>query len=308
MVDIETVYEKELRAIQIMFNRIHALTTQRAYLYDIKRFLSHFAGKPISEITKLEIHTYLDEIGGSFNATLGTVQHNLMMNRALAAIKEFYRCLNELEFVQTNPVASIRKGKSSKNKKPVFLDEHKLKSALNLDFGKYHTRNMAIYCLMAFCGLRVGEVHRLNIDNYNPHLKQVIVLGKGSKFNAIPLPDHVNALIKEAISQRNRAYKSTEQALFVSQKGRRMSIRMIQKMTDQLFSEMKKQHILSEDEHYTPHKLRHSFATLLMMNDVDIRVVKELMGHSSIEVTMQYSHVVQDQKAKAMQTINFLSL
>lgn len=306
MDSIDISYEHELHAVKIMFNRIHALTTQKAYLYDIKRFLTYFSGKPIKQITKLDIHTYLDQIGGQYQQALGTVEHNLMMNRALAAIKEFYRCLNELEFVEHNPAASIRKGKSSKNKRPIFMSEHKLKEAMQLSLGKYHTRNMAIYCLMAFCGLRVGEVHRLNIEDYKKAEQHIVVLGKGSKFNTIPLPEHVNQLIQEALHERNRAYKSSERALFVSQKGRRLSIRMIQKMIDQLFVDMKKQGIIAENEHYTPHKLRHSFATLLMMKDVDIRVVKELMGHSSIEVTMQYSHVVQDQKTKAMQALNLI--
>lgn len=305
MEEIELIYEQELHALQIMFNRIHAKTTQKAYMYDIKRFLTYFKDKKIEDITKLDIHTYLDQMGGDFNINTGTVKHNLMMNRALAAIKEFYRCLNELEIVHKNPAASIRKGKNSKNRKPIFLSEHKLKAAMSLNFGKYHHRNLAIYCLMAFCGLRVGEVHRLNIDNYDEYQQQIIVLGKGSKFNTIPLPDHVNRLIRLAIKERNTPYKQSEQAMFVSQKGRRISIRMIQKMIDELFATMKAQGVLEEHEHYTPHKLRHSFATLLMMNNVDIRVVKELMGHSSIEVTMLYSHVIQNQKARAMQTINF---
>jgi len=304
MIDINQFYEKELNAIQIMFNRIHALTTQKAYLYDIKRFLTFFKGKPVSEISSLDVHMYLDSIGGQFIQELGTVQHNLMMNRALAAIKEFYRCLNELEYVKYNPAASIRKGKSSKNKKPIFLAEQKLKQALHLDFGKYEARNSAIYCLMAFCGLRVGEVHRLNIEDYNPTEKHIVILGKGSKFNTIPLPELVNDKLKHALQERNATYKSTEHAMFVSQKGRRISIRMIQKMIDQLFEKMKHAKIIDHREQYSAHKLRHSFATLLMMNGVDIRVVKELMGHSSIEVTMQYSHVVEDQKSKAMQTIN----
>lgn len=225
-------------------------------------------------------------------------------NRSLSAIRTFYMALIDFELVSKNPAAEVKKSKTEKNKKPIYLEEEDLSESLKYIEGRYKNRNIAIFLLMAYCGLRVGEVNRLNLKDLKKNRGTIEVFGKGRKWNEIPVPDVLLGYLLEVEKERISPYRMKEDAFFVSQKGRRLSIRQIQKIINQTFEAFKKSNPTVSDMKLSCHKLRHSFATMLLKNDVDIRVVKELMGHSSIETTMIYTHVNDEQKKRAMATVN----
>jgi site-specific recombinase XerD len=157
---------------------------------------------------------------------------------------------------------------------------------------------------MGYCGLRVGEVHRLSLRDFNRIKGTIEIYGKGRKWNEIPLPDVLIEYLVKVEHERIIPYNNKEEAFFVSQKGRRLSIRQIQKIAAETFDDFKQHNPGLSDMKLSCHKLRHSFATMLLKKGVDIRVVKELMGHSSIETTMIYTHVNDEQKKNAMDTVN----
>jgi site-specific recombinase XerC len=210
----------------------------------------------------------------------------------------------DFEMSTRNPAMEVKKSKTEKNKKPIYLEEDELIQSLQYINGRYRDRNIAIFLLMGYCGLRVGEVHRLNLPDFNKSKGSIVVFGKGRKWNEIPLPEVLVDYLKRVENERLTPYNRNEEAFFISQKGRRLSIRQIQKIAALTFTELKKNHPHLSDMKLSCHKLRHSFATMLLKKGVDIRVVKELMGHASIETTMIYTHINDDQKKNAMATMD----
>ncbi|MFE6799800.1 tyrosine-type recombinase/integrase, partial [Paenibacillus chitinolyticus] len=225
-------------------------------------------------------------------------------NRSLSAIRSFYSALIDFELATKNPALEVKKSKTEKNKKPVYLEEEELVQSLEYINGRYRNRNIAIFLLMGYCGLRVGEVHRLNLLNFKKAKGTIEVFGKGRKWNEIPLPDMLKDYLSKVLEERLTPYSQKEDAFFVSQKGRRLSIRQIQKIANQTFSAFKEKNPKVTDMNLSCHKLRHSFATMMLKKGHDIRIVKELMGHSSIETTVLYTHVNDEQKKNAMASIN----
>ena len=112
----------------------------------------------------------------------------------------------------------------------------------------------------------------------------------------------------EVEASRIEPHRKKEEAFFVSQKGQRLSFRQIQKIAAATFATFKQHRPDLGDMKLSCHKLRHSFATMLLNKGVDIRVVKELMGHASIETTMIYTHINDEQKKQAMLSIDIPQL
>lgn len=294
-------YEEYLYAFQLWMKQSgYTDTTKREYKREAESFLSFIHPLPLNKIKKLTIISYLVEFKGQVSEST--------RNRSLAGLRSFFKAMNDFDMMQGNPAQEVKKSKTEKNRLPVYLDQPILQETIHHVHGKYRERNIAILLLMAYSGLRVGEVHRLNLSHYDEEKGTVMVLGKGRKWNEIPLTAEVNDYLKKVRNMRISPYKPKEEAFFVSQKGRRLSIRQIQKIMTQMFEELKENNAEISHLKLSCHKLRHSFATLMLRNQVDIRIVKELMGHTSIETTMIYTHIQDDDKKQAIESITIPQL
>ncbi|WP_409340254.1 tyrosine-type recombinase/integrase [Paenibacillus sp. MBLB4367] len=290
-------YENELRLFSMwMKNRGMTKASQHAYMSDAHRFLHTVYPSELKRIGKVEMMDYLSQ---SRERGAGDESRN----RKLAAIRAFYKALMELEILQTNPAAMIAKSKQEKNRIPVYLEEDQLEVLFESIEGKYRTRNMAILCLMTYAGLRVGEIHRLNMQDLTQD-GSIHVLGKGRKWRVIPLPDVLHALLRQSLEERLEPYKGKEEAFFVSQFGRRLSIRMVQTIAEDMFAKLKAKLPFLHAKKLSSHKLRHSFATMQIRSGTDIRTLQELLGHTSIETTQIYTHVDNKQLKHAMNNIS----
>lgn len=149
-------------------------------------------------------------------------------------------------------------------------------------------------------GLRVGEVHTLNQSDYNVERRSLRVFGKGRKWRNVPVPEDIAPYLDQALTDRLNPWHSKEEAMFISQKGRRLSIRGIQGIAADTFSRFQSEVPLSQRRPYSSHKLRHSFATMLLRKGADLRTVQELLGHSSIQTTTVYTHITSREKEEAM--------
>mgnify|MGYP001248605186 CR=1 FL=1 len=293
--DLEETYSEAIRAFTIWMKQSgYTEATKREYMREVRTFLQSMDGTPVEMATKMDVLSFL------FAKSSG----DRARNRSLAAIRSFFTALIDFELATRNPAMEVKKSKTEKNKKPIYLEEHELIQFLKHIDGRYRNRNIAIFLLMGYCGLRVGEVHRLNLKDFNRNKGTIEIYGKGRKWNEIPLPDVLIDYLNKVEHARITPYSNKEDAFFVSQKGRRLSIRQIQKIAAETFEEFKKHNPGLSDMKLSCHKLRHSFATMLLKKGVDIRVVKELMGHSSIETTMIYTHVNDEQKKHAMDAVN----
>ncbi|WP_281278448.1 tyrosine-type recombinase/integrase [Paenibacillus zeisoli] len=292
--DTEDLYGEELEAFLIwMKDAGYTHYTQKSYLSDVHEFLESLKGKSLSSVKKFHVVSFLSAVRerGVSDST---------RNRKHASVNCFFKALIELELYADNPAAGIKKSKMDKNRAPVFLDEVDLSRFLQSVDGKHRLRNMAVFLLMSYMGLRVGEVHALNLADFNPERKLLSVYGKGRKWRSIPVPEAVKEVLQQAITDRLKPWRAKETAMFISQKGRRLSIRCIQQIAADTFDRF--QHEVPQDRRaaYSSHKLRHSFATMLLRKGADLRTVQELLGHSSIQTTTIYTHITSREKEEAV--------
>lgn len=148
-------------------------------------------------------------------------------------------------------------------------------------------RDRAILYLLYGTGLRVSELSNLNLQHID--LAQRIIhveSGKGNKDRMVPLPDLLVPILQEYLSSYSDRPDRKDSALILNRNGTRLTPRSIQRI-------VKKYKKLAglDDKKLTPHTLRHAFATHLLSNEVDIRVIQELLGHASLSTTQLYTHV-----------------
>lgn len=161
-------------------------------------------------------------------------------------------------------------------------------------------RDYALYALMYQTGLRVGEVHCLNLDNIDFKKNQLSVRGKGNKIRILHLTDEMHQILVEYLAVRDFLHKADESdALFISKKGNRLAIRTMEDNMKKLFFRTK----LNTSFNVTCHTLRHSFASHLNDKDVDILVIQSLLGHSSTRSTEPYIHPSMDKIRQAMEKL-----
>jgi site-specific recombinase XerC len=226
-------------------------------------------------------------------------------NRSLSAIRLFLKVMIEFDRSEANPAIEVPKSKVEKNKVPVYLEQDNIGELLQMVNSRYQTRDVSILALMSYCGLRVGEIHRLNLTDFQEQASQLAVLGKGRKWRYIPLPPSLIDLLQQCLAERLQPRRSQETAIFISRLGRRLSKRAIQDVAEKTFDTFKQVNRQYKDVSLSSHKLRHSFATnLLATGQVDLRTLQELLGHEDISTTQIYTHVNDQAKKEAMKAIH----
>lgn len=306
-IDIKQFYEEELLIFEThMDNKDYSVHTIKNYIKDIYMFLDYINRKKqeprtLEEIKKMDITLFMNWLKQQKGNAAPT------RNRRLMAIRSFYKCLIEYEFLDSSPAAGIDPAKQQKDQLPTYLEKEELKVFFDqidqVSKKMYIKRNKVIMGLMAFCGLRVNEVHLLNLSSINHTQKGIAVQGKGNKTRYIPLPKELYNEIGDYIDHhREVGIPGHKEALFLSRFGKRMSVRRIQSIAEKVCKSLSEK---PEYEHWkekkiSSHKLRHSFATILIQNGYDIRTAQELLGHANLNTTQKYTHVSDAAKQKVM--------
>ncbi|MFT8322784.1 MAG: tyrosine-type recombinase/integrase [Bacillus sp. (in: firmicutes)] len=290
-----------------MDNKDYSKFTIDNYIRDIYFFLDYITRKkqqkvPLEEVKKITLTLFMNE--------LKTKRANSAesRNRRLTAIRSFYKCLIDYELVTKNPASDYESAKEQKGKLPSYLEKEELKSFFSMiekvSQRQHVRRNKVMLGLMAFAGLRVTEIHTLNLSSIHSHKKGIQVLGKGNKSRYIPLPLTIyEELILYIEEDRIMPMKGYEDAVFISRRGKRISRRRIQEITERICETVEKEFPIFnwKAKGISSHKLRHSFATHLVRDGRDIRTVQELLGHTNLNTTQKYTHVSDAQKEKAME-------
>lgn len=275
-------------------DRGYSQDTQNGYLHDVRSFLRRYPNKPVKALRKIDVMSHLTQV-----RTAGSGDR--ARNRALSAIRLFFKVMIEFEVVDANPAIDVPKSKVEKKKVPIYIEEENLGELLQMVQSRYQVRDVAILTLMAYCGLRVGEIHRLNLADFQADTGQLAILGKGRKWRYIPLPAGLIVLLRNCLEERLQPRRSQENAFFISRLGRRLSKRSIQDVVGKTFEAFKASFPRYRDVPLSSHKLRHSFATnLLATGRVDLRTLQELLGHEDISTTQIYTHVTDQAKKEAM--------
>ena len=288
-------FEKELERFlaHIRIIRTGSADTEDAYRRDVGRFLEYLDEEEITsleDVTKEQMSDYimklrLGDIGGE-------PLSNASYARNLSALKSFYRYLNRNEGIQSNPVRMF-KGAKTRRHLPEYLTFDQIETMLNsFDLNEpAEIRDRCILEVMYACGLRVSECAGLLVRNINLQEGYLIVLGKESKERMVPIYPRCVQLIRLYLQRSRPVFVkpgSEHGFLFVNQRGKPITSRSIQLLCDATAEKC------NLPIHVHPHMIRHSFATHLLDNGADLRVVQELLGHENLSTTQIYTHVTQD--------------
>lgn len=210
------------------------------------------------------------------------------LQRQLSALRTFYRYLLREAVVGANPVIGIRPPKSPQ-RLPKTLDVDQISRVLDgrLDSAEptLAQRDHAILELLYSSGLRLAELVRLDLDDIDLGDHSVRITGKGRKTRIVPVGEQARAALREWLTLRGQLADHGETALFVSQRGKRLSARAVQQR-------LKHWGIRKElDVPLHPHMLRHSCASHVLESSSDLRAVQELLGHADISTTQIYTHL-----------------
>ncbi len=204
--------------------------------------------------------------------------------RKIATIRSFYGYLtNKTHQLRENPVKDIDSPKLMKTL-PKFLTLEESVNLLESVDGKNQERDYCILTLFLNCGLRISELVSLNLHDIQGETLRV--LGKGNKVRMIFLNDACQDALKRYLAVRRPIKGQDEQALFLSSQNKRVSRSMVHAMVKKRLGEAG-----LDSTQYSSHKLRHTAATLMLQNGVDVRAVQEVLGHEHLNTTEIYTHI-----------------
>lgn len=252
--------------------------TRNSYAYDLVLLAKFYEGKNIDKLEKEEIQEYLRSMK---NKKAKTKAHYL------TTINNYYKYLVQENIRKDNPCDSIKMPKIEK-KLPVYLTIAEVDKLLDIPTSTaFDLRNKAMLEILYASGVRISELCDLKISNLYLDEEMIKVFGKGSKERLIPINDISLKALKEYLEYgREQLLRTkTSEYVFISSRGTRI--------TRQAFFKFLK-HLCEEkgiEKNISPHILRHSFATHLLSNGADLRIVQELLGHSDIQTTQIYTHL-----------------
>lgn len=207
------------------------------------------------------------------------------IQRRLSAARTFFRFLLRENVVSKNPVVSVSAPKSPK-RLPGNLDADRMARLLDIPGDSaLVNRDRAILELLYSSGLRLSELTDLDVGDIDVADATVRVTGKGNKDRIVPVGRQALAALARWHKCRSELAPAEEPALFVSQRGTRLSKRSVQARVTHW---AKRQGI---DSNVFPHLFRHSFATHILESSHDLRGVQELLGHANISTTQVYTHL-----------------
>ena len=208
------------------------------------------------------------------------------LQRELSAIRSFYKFLQKNRLVETNPAQHIKAPKQAR-KLPRVLDVDQISGMLDAGADSVlEIRDLAMFELLYSSGLRLAELAALNLADLDLRDQTVLVRsGKGGKSRMLPIGSKAASSLHSWLEKRRQLAVDCEVAVFLSDRGRRLSHRSIQARLAQWC--LKK----GVSSHVHPHMLRHSFASHLLESSQDLRAVQELLGHSNISTTQIYTHL-----------------
>lgn len=261
--------------------------TIRAYNSDILSFLIWLNDTPVSETNHTKLKDYLVFIQ-KFNYSKTT------LSRKIASIRTFYRYLYRENVIESNPVNSVHAPKRNKSL-PKFLSSVEIEQILNNI--KIETpagyRNRVILELLYATGMRVSELGDLNFGSLNLEENEITVLGKGNKERIVLVSTRAKEFLQKYINtvrfmipENSSSPPTSENSpVFINKTGYRLQTQSIRTALNDIVKR------IELPKKVTPHVFRHSFATKLLENGADLRVVQELLGHASISNTQIYTHV-----------------
>ena len=271
-----------------------SVNTIKAYKRDINFFLNFIKEKKLSlnQIDDNSLKNFLileRENGMSENTIL----------RKLSSLKQFFKFLYDEKVIKSNPtfkIKKIRKTKQLPKLLTIFEIEKLISSAKKYSKNEHEKKfNIAIIETLYSTGLRVSELVSLLLSDVIGNPEMILVKGKGSSERLVPISENAKISIKNWIIERKKRKKHEKSKFLFPSNSKKGHINR-----EKIFLILKKLAYLSNinPKKVSPHTLRHSFATHMLSNGADLRVIQTLLGHSDISTTEIYTHVMDEQLKK----------
>jgi integrase/recombinase XerC len=282
-------YQEHLELIE----GVSKLTVEK-YVNNISRVLG-WSGYGESDLSSWRYITLMKVIKALRERSLS----NSTINSYINSFKSLYNFMEKMDYVDENPAKDIElfdvKNDNINNKALTRNQVVELFANIKSNKRRNWRRNLAIITLFASTGMRLSELHGIKISDINFENNSVYIERKGGKSIDMPLNDMIKITIKDYINNERR--QCDNDYLFVSNQGKHMSKRSIQKMVKSRLS------LVAEDELCHVHTLRHTAISQMVKNGVDLNTVRELASHSSIQTTQLYMSSDNETKQKAIASI-----
>ena len=260
----------------LKYERAYSDNTVGAYMNDLNKY-EEFLKKDILESDTEDLEKYLKYIK---NLESTTVAHKI------TSIKSYFNYNIKRGIVSVNPADKVSRPKLTKHL-PEYLTEEEVGKLLDVEVkSPYDYRNKTILELLYSSGIRISELVNIKTPNYDSEECLIRIMGKGSKERIVPLGDYaVNIMNDYMNNYRPLINKKHMDYVFINNRGDKISRQFIFKV---IKKEALKKGIKKD---ISPHTLRHTFATHLLKNGADLRIIQELLGHENISTTQIYTHV-----------------
>lgn len=261
-----------------------------AYKRDIEDFISFISRSKrgnlflVEKVTKNNGKDFLQYLTSTGKYKITTIR------RKIYALQSFFKYLSQEDFISHNPFNTIRIPKKGQTL-PVYLNSDELDLLIQIAEkypNKYSgKRDLIALCLLRYTGCRRNELLNLTWNDIDLANGSIKFIGKGNKERLVPIHPSLKKFIIKYSQQSNISGK---EFVLTGRGGKNLSASGLRKILEKYLK-------LSglSGRNITPHKLRHSFATELLKNGVDIRIIKEWLGHENISTTAIYTHVTFDQ-------------
>lgn len=257
----------------------YSINTYLSYLDDLY-FFYNYINKNLCNVIEDDVRNYIEFMNKN-NKSTSTIR------RTISSFKSFYKFLYKNNYIDKKnyPLTRIAYPKAEK-KLPKFIYYNDLLEILEeSSHDKDGIRDKLIIEMLYATGVRVSELVNIKISDIDFNNKRIVVCGKGNKERIVYYGEYAEEVLKKYLDTHIR---KDHNYLFVNQNGDKITDRGIRYIIDKIMNK------LSIKTHVTPHVLRHTFATDMLNNGCDIKVVQELLGHSSLRTTEVYTHVTNE--------------
>ena len=265
----------------LRYERQLSAQTLKAYQRDLEAFTTTVLDLKLDDWALVNPHHVRAWVAKSHRQGLS----GKSIQRGLSSIRALYRFLLREQLAENNPAQGVRAPKSA-SKLPAVMNPDELNHLLELeDDDPLTLRDKAMMELFYSSGLRLSELVSINLNQIEMRDGSLEVMGKGNKSRLLPVGKIALEAVAQWLKVRFHLAKVEEKALFVSQRGNRISPRTVQQRLKQ---QAEKQGAIQK---LHPHLLRHSFASHILESSGDLRAVQELLGHADISTTQIYTHL-----------------
>ena len=252
--------------------------TLLSYINDLYYFYM-FIKKDLDKVNDEDIRDYLEYLNLQ-------KEKSSSIRRKISSLKSFYKFLYKNDYIDKKnyPLSKVSLPKLEK-KLPKFIYYNDLLEIINeSNNSKDNIRDRLIIEMLYATGVRVSELINIKVSDIDFNNRRIIVCGKGNKERIVYYGEYAEEVLKEYLNVHIRK----SDYLFANTKGDKLTDRGVRYIIDKIMNK------LSVKVHVTPHVLRHTFATDMLNNGCDIKVVQELLGHSSLKATEIYTHVTNE--------------